>query len=570
MQNVVNLTKAEGTDAGTYAITGSYTDGNYDITFTDGTYTITQRAITVTVDNKESVYGNEIATLTGKVTSGSVLAGDGTVYTLSTTASDVGRYDITGTCTNDNYSITFDNTKGSYTVTKRAITVVIDDKTSVYGETFETLTATTTDSVANADGIATIVALTKDEGATVGTYAITGKCVSDNYTVTFTNESGDSQNGTYTVTKRDITVTVTDVETDNTVTFEALTQKFRWTVSQGNIVDGDDLNVEVYLVIGGTEITADNFRATFCGGTHTLTARFDNDNYNISLQNGTLSVTLPKVTVVDVETQYVYSGSAIVPFHWETNISGYLESATEYSFKATYYAADDVNRENPLQIVNAGDYVMVVSIVHTSAYQFADEAQTEFDIHVAKKDISDSISFVGIEDVLIITNEVFVSATADDYDVAIDVTLKRGETEVESVGVAGDYTATAVVNDVNYTGSKQRSFTAIADAYAKLNDFVQKVDKLDGTFTQAQAQLIVELRGIAQGFTQDELLQIENTPAFKTAYEEYKQAWTQFVQQATEKVELAEKTYDGLLTVVATVTAMLLAAGVVIKKWLSC
>ena len=566
LTQVVTLTKAQGTDAGTYAIAGSYTDGNYDITFTNGTYTITQRAITVTVDGKTSVYGDEIATLTGKVTSGSVLAGDGTVYTLSTTAtseSDVGSYDITGTCTNDNYSITFANTKGSYTVTKRAITVVIDDKTSVYGETLETLTATTTDSVANADGIATIVALTKDEGATVGTYDITGECVNGNYTVTFTN-------GTYTITKRGITVTVTDVETDNTVTFETLTQKFRWTVSQGNIVDGDDLNVEVYLVIGGTEITADNFRATFCGGTHTLTARFDNDNYNISLQNGTLSVTLPRVTVVDVQTQYVYSGSAIVPFHWETNISGYLESATEYSFKATYYAADDVNRENPLQIVNAGDYVMVVSIVHTSAYQFADEAQTEFDIHVAKKDISDSISFVGIEDVLIITNEVFVSATADGYDVAIDVTLKRGETEVESVSVAGDYTATAVVNDVNYTGSKQRSFTAIADAYAKLNDFVQKVDKLDGTFTQAQAQLIVELRGIAQGFTQDELLQIENTPTFKTAYEEYKQAWTQFVQQATEKVELAEKTYDGLLTVVATVTAMLLAAGVVIKKWLSC
>lgn len=566
LQNVVNLTKAEGTDAGTYAITGSYTDGNYDITFTNGTYTITERKITVTVDGKTSVYGDEIATLTGKVTSGSVLAGDGTVYTLSTTAtsaSDVGSYDITGTCTNDNYSITFANTKGSYTVTERAITVVIDDKTSVYGNNLETLTATTTDGVANADGITTIVALTKDEGATVGTYDITGECVNGNYTVTFTN-------GTYTITKRDITVTVTDVETDNTVTFEALTQKFRWTVSQGNIVDGDDLNVEVYLVIGGTEITADNFRATFCGGTHTLTARFDNDNYNISLQNGTLSVTLPRVTVVDVQTQYVYSGSAIVPFHWETNISGKLPSADEYSFKATYYAADDVNRENPLQIVNAGDYVMVVSIVHTSAYQFADEAQTEFDIHVAKKDISDSISFVGIEDVLIITNEVFVSATADGYDVAIDVTLKRGETEVESVSVAGDYTATAVVNDVNYTGSKQRSFTAIADAYAKLNDFVQKVDKLDGTFTQAQAQLIVELRGIAQGFTQDELLQIENTPAFKTAYEEYKQAWTQFVQQATEKAELAEKTYDGLLAVVATVTAMLLAAGVVIKKWLSC
>ena len=573
LTQVVTLTKAQGTDAGEYAITGSYDNGNYDITFTNGTYTITERKITVTVDGKTSVYGNEIVTLTGKVTSGSVLAGDGTVYTLSTTAtsaSDVGSYDITGTCTNDNYSITFANTKGSYTVTKRAITVVIDDKTSVYGNNLETLTATTTDGVANADGLGNIVTLEKAIGTNAGTYAITGECVSGNYTVTFTNESGDSQNGTYTITKRDITVTVTDVETDNTVTFETLTQKFRWTVSQGNIVDGDDLNVEVYLVIGETEITADNFRATFCGGTHTLTARFDNDNYNISLQNGTLSVTLPRVTVVDVQTQYVYSGSAIVPFHWDTNISGKLPSADEYSFKATYYAADDVNRENHLQIVNDGDYVMVVSIVHTSAYQFADEAQTEFDIHVAKKDISDSISFVGIEDVLIITNEVFVSATADGYDVAIDVTLKRGETEVESVSVAGDYTATAVVNDVNYTGSKQRSFTAIADAYAKLNDFVQKVDKLDGTFTQAQAQLIVELRGIAQGFTQDELLQIENTPAFKTAYEEYKQAWTQFVQQATEKVELAEKTYDGLLAVVATVTAMLLAAGVVIKKWLSC
>ena len=277
----VVLTKAEGTAVGEYAITGTASNTNYNVTFVDGTYTITTREVTVTIDDKTSEYGEDLKELTSNVTEGTVVEGDdlGIVLTKAE-GKDAGEYAITGTSSNTNYSVTFVNGTytitrintvkelldwtiedktynkeaqgvivkakegveglgeitvryngqeeipqeagtyevtvdvaegtnykeetgirlGSYTIKPAEVTVTIDNKTSVYGEDLKELTSNVTEgTVIEGDDLG--IALTKAEGTTVGEYAITGTASNTNYNVTFVN-------GTYTITTREVTVTI--------------------------------------------------------------------------------------------------------------------------------------------------------------------------------------------------------------------------------------------------------------------------------------------------------------------------------------------------------------------------
>ena len=100
-------------------------------------FSVAPREITVTIDKKSSVYGDETVELTSSVTSGNIVNGDTDVYSLSTAAtssSAVGGYDITGKIENSNYDITFEGETNAYTIGKRAVTVTIYGATSVYGD----------------------------------------------------------------------------------------------------------------------------------------------------------------------------------------------------------------------------------------------------------------------------------------------------------------------------------------------------------------------------------------------------------------------------------------------------
>lgn len=120
---VTNCTYSKFDDKGTYSIIPSgYTSDNYKIAYKNGTLTVNPKPITVTIDDKSSVYGHDIVTLMAKTDD--IVNNDQNVYSLATTAtktSDVGEYDITGTPLDDNYDITFEN--GKYTITKALATV---------------------------------------------------------------------------------------------------------------------------------------------------------------------------------------------------------------------------------------------------------------------------------------------------------------------------------------------------------------------------------------------------------------------------------------------------------------
>lgn len=140
-------TDAKGTSSvGDYDITADNgVHGNYDVTFTPGTYTVSKRPVTVTIDDQQSLYGQEIAQLTWSVTSGSMANGDNLGITLETTAvkgSNVGTYAISEQSRNDavaaNYEVTvkgetpFDvnDNQATYTIDKANLTIAFTNATA--------------------------------------------------------------------------------------------------------------------------------------------------------------------------------------------------------------------------------------------------------------------------------------------------------------------------------------------------------------------------------------------------------------------------------------------------------
>ena len=138
-------TNADGkSSVGKYDITGTAGEyGNYDVTFTKGTYTVNRRPVTVTIADKGSLYGQDIAGLTWSVTGGSMANGEDLGITLETTAvkgSDAGTYAISeqsrNTAVAANYEVTVQGEtafgssadQATYTIGKANLSAAFDSK----------------------------------------------------------------------------------------------------------------------------------------------------------------------------------------------------------------------------------------------------------------------------------------------------------------------------------------------------------------------------------------------------------------------------------------------------------
>lgn len=249
-------------DADTYAITGEWTNKNYDVTFAGnwtgeehkgeaGIYTIDPRPIDVQIGNAEGFYGDAPVKPSGLLKDISTEDGEGLVegdsldqflYHVVINASpntDVGsHYTITGTSGEyGNYNVTF--ASGTYTVNPRPITITIKDHSSKYGAEIDggiadpdsgedytvaiTGNATTGDAIVNGDDLGIALFTTAKKGDNAGTYSISGKVsdgdVSENYSITWAGETSwngsdqdstaaDSAKGTYTIDKAQLKVSV--------------------------------------------------------------------------------------------------------------------------------------------------------------------------------------------------------------------------------------------------------------------------------------------------------------------------------------------------------------------------
>ena len=286
---------------------------NYIVNYQDGVFSVAPRKITVTIDKKSSVYGDEIAELASSVTSGNIVNGDTDVYSLSTSAtsrSDVGNYDITGSVLDTNYNITFEGEKNAYTIGKRAITVTIEGATSVYGDEIAELASAVTDGeIVNGDTKVYSLSTSATNSSNVGEYNINGTVNNLNYDITF-------EGGTYayTITAREIAI----VWCENKFTYnggvQAVTAYYK-----------DINNAEVALAV---TVKADGAEAEFRNaGDYTATAAFGNGETNYALPeivtNG-YSIGKLAVSVIadDAEMQY---GSTPAGLGWS-----YAEGSSEF------------------------------------------------------------------------------------------------------------------------------------------------------------------------------------------------------------------------------------------------
>ena len=174
---------------------------NYLITLetADHKYIITPRPISVTVEPKTIVYGDEPIAL--EYTAEGLIGEDtlnGDLY--CDLGTDAKSYPITqGTLNHPNYEITTFN-GADYTITPRAIVVTIKDAESDFGQEIAELEwYISKGRLIGQDDLG--IVLTKAEGTTMGTYEITGSFNNDNYTVEFVN-------GTYTIHKYQAVITV--------------------------------------------------------------------------------------------------------------------------------------------------------------------------------------------------------------------------------------------------------------------------------------------------------------------------------------------------------------------------
>ncbi len=179
-------------DVGTYSIMVTGHNDNYDVVVSEGVYEIVKRVIEVEIENKTSIYGDERAELTFRV-NGSLVAGD----TMSDLAVELllsesgnlaaGSYQISGRSTSEKYDVRFVN--GTYTVEKRTVEVVIDDKSSFYGDPLAELTFHVVGELPAGDDVDDLYITLTSLGSNLaaGSHIIAGTSDSRNYNVIFHN-----------------------------------------------------------------------------------------------------------------------------------------------------------------------------------------------------------------------------------------------------------------------------------------------------------------------------------------------------------------------------------------------
>ena len=360
--------EGQATNVGTYTakVTGITINGeaatNYQLP-ADGLtkeFTITQRAISVTLNEYTVTYNGN--TLTGSFTTsghsynskmlftieGAGLCGSDTLEGTFTYPSqrDAGDYAWGGIAwSNDNYLVTVTNDQDAvFTIDPAKITVQIGNKSSAYGNDIVDLTYTVSGD--KYDDESTIFSLsTKATSASnVGSYAIVGTATgenSKNYTVTFSG-SNDAE-GVYTITKRNLTITVT-----GSIAYgeDAPTKVADYTVNFSDALEGD-----VETLKGLLSITAGDYSAGNDKGNYDLTVSGNEDaasdqtwkNYNISYGTSTLTVEARaiEVKIADVTTTYGTMGELKVNVTKSDNldpifIDDLVSSVTDTSDPARY------------------------------------------------------------------------------------------------------------------------------------------------------------------------------------------------------------------------------------------
>lgn len=208
-----DVTRDAGENVGQYNYINGFTDVEnpyYDITFVFNPFEITKKDMVVTVKDAEKFYGEanpnfEVTYSAFAFDEDETVFGGALVFDTDVDeTTGVGSYEVKASgYTADNYRIVY--VAGNLKVLARPITVVVHDKTSVYGEELVQLTFGLTcelgEPLVNGDVLDGTVAIDPADAKNVGEYEIVSTLSHPNYEITVTK-------GKYTITPAEVKVTI--------------------------------------------------------------------------------------------------------------------------------------------------------------------------------------------------------------------------------------------------------------------------------------------------------------------------------------------------------------------------
>ncbi len=327
----VKLTRADGNNAGNYAINGVSAAANYTVTFSNNDaelFNITQRPINVTISAVSKVYGVTTDPALTFIVDEAELQYSDTKDALGVTLTrvsgdNVGSYAINGTSSSANYAVTFvNNGEKLFTINKRPLHYVLSVKnmngneTDGYSLEYGAFSATANlgVSIVSGEGYYAVVA---GESVTVKpfyTYTSPGG------TQDPTDVSAEVKNvGVYSVTELTASFgegTSKDnyeIILDNTVSFEivakAVTVDIKditkvygeanpvfgsddWELATGSSMAYDEAVSALQITLS---LTGDG--ENVIDGGYAITGAWNNTNYEVTFNEGTLTVTSRPITV---------------------------------------------------------------------------------------------------------------------------------------------------------------------------------------------------------------------------------------------------------------------------------
>jgi filamentous hemagglutinin family protein len=177
-----------GTNAGTYGVTASGTDENYNLTFVNGSLVIAKADATVTAASDTKTYNGVAQSVsgfsaTGLVNGETIAVLDG--VTATGTGTNAGTYGVTASGTDENYNLTFVN--GSLVIAKADATVTATSDTKTYNGVAQSVSGFSATGLVNGETISVLSGVSGAiaTGTNAGTYNTALSGTDENYNLTF-------------------------------------------------------------------------------------------------------------------------------------------------------------------------------------------------------------------------------------------------------------------------------------------------------------------------------------------------------------------------------------------------
>ena len=547
-------------NAGSYRVTLTIS-GNANYVLKAETYddfTISPKALTITADDKQTYYGVAAPAFTAKLDglasayeeADRVLIEDllarrfSCAYTVGNGIND--GIDILITDQESikagagNYEIEF--VGGKLVVNARPIIVVIDDQTTVYGESTAELTAAVSKeigegnygvygedqniwslSVKNGDAAL-------DETTSVGTYDIVGAIENTNYAVTFRGNSG-GEHGVYTITPKKVTISFDEPDLTYSGTAKNITATIKdlmsWdsamqpslSYSGNTFSDGAHVGTGAPVKAGKYTVRAslpsDNYYIE--GNAEDGYIRYDDHEFTVQKAELTITVSVGTSEIAYGEdapaSSYTYKIDRFVNNETETVLSGGIVYKTEYQPGAKFGSVGSYKVTHDTEDGEA---------FASNNYSFA-VTDGWFEVVARETEISISFADIGEKNTYIYGQTQAAVAEAenlfgsDDMQFVYEYTGRNG-TEYADADIradyptwAGEYTVTVLSNNTNY----------------KLIGTLSA----DYTIAQKQVNVTAENKEVTYG---------EDAPAFTVSYVQ-----GDFVYDENENtIEFTDKTPD--------------------------